>query len=127
MIPKKNLFELAKALEGLPVLGALADTPAARAGIRYGDVLISVNGVRTRTVMDYVEAKNRRSDGMEIVVFRAGERRIELEYDSPAASVDPAALLAELVTLRIAPGDDEVSGGAGKGDGGKEGGGSGAS
>jgi len=107
MIPKKNIFELAKALEGLPVLGALQNTPAARAGIRYGDVLISVNGVRTRTVMDYVEAKNLRSDGMEIVVFRAGEEKLELLYDGPATSVDPAALLAELVTLRIAPGGEE--------------------
>ena len=52
MLPRKSLFALAKALEGLPVLGALEGTPAARAGVRYGDVLLEVNGVRTRTVMD---------------------------------------------------------------------------
>lgn len=103
MIPRKSLFELARALEGLPVLGALEGTPAARAGVRYGDVLISVNGHRTRTVADYVEAKNLRADGMEIVVFRGGgEQNADLVYDHPAAPVDAAALVAELVTLRIA-------------------------
>lgn len=107
MIPRKSLFALAKALEGLPVLGALDGTPAARAGVRYGDVLISVNGVRTRTVSDYVEAKNRRTDGMSIVVFRAGgESLTELTYDEPAKPLDTAKLLAELVTLRVAGGEE---------------------
>jgi hypothetical protein len=103
MLPRKSLFALAKALEGLPVLGALEGTPAARAGVRYGDVLLEVNGIRTRTVMDYVEAKNVRADGMSIVIFRSGTESItELSYDSPARSLNPAALLAELVTLRVA-------------------------
>ena len=67
------------------------------------DGLLSVNGVRTRTVTDYVEAKNLRLDGMEIVVFRAGEERTEeLRYAAQAEPLDPAALLAELVTLRLA-------------------------
>lgn len=109
MIPKKSLFALAKALEGLPVLGALEGTPAARAGVRYGDVLLSVNGKRTRTVMDYVEAKNLRKDGMNIVVFRSGEETLtELTYDAPAAPADTAALLAELISLRLADAGDLV-------------------
>jgi len=104
MIGKAALFALAKALEGIPVLGTLGGTPAARAGIRYGDILIEVNGVRTRTVLDYIEAKSLRDDGMDIVVFRTGaEQRQALVYDQPAAPMDPAAILAELVTLRIAP------------------------
>ena len=103
MIGRRSLFALAKALEGLPVLGTLAGTPAARAGVRYGDILISVNGRRTRTVEDYVEAKSLREDGMEIVVFRAGAERVtELVYDDTARSPhDTAALLSELVTLRV--------------------------
>src|SRR5690349_19996568 len=101
MIEYRSLLALAKALEGLPILGALEGTPAAKAGIRYGDVLLSVNGMRTRTVVDYVEAKNLRADGMDIVVFHAGEERIaELTYSEAATPVDAAALLAELVTLR---------------------------
>jgi predicted metalloprotease with PDZ domain len=107
-IARKSLFARAKALERLPVLGALEGTPAARAGVRYGDVLLSVNGMRTRTVSDYVEAKNLRSDGMAIVVFRSGEERLaDLAYDGPARPLDPAALLAELVTLRVAPGPED--------------------
>lgn len=108
MIPRKSLFALAKALEGLPVLGALEGTPAARAGVRYGDVLLSVNGMRTRTVADYVQAKNLRADGMAIVVFRSGSERVEdLSYDENPRSLDMAAVLAELVTLRVATPPDE--------------------
>ena len=84
--------------------GTLSGTPAARAGIRYGDVLLSVNGRRTRTVQDYVEAKALRGDGMALVVFRSGTEKVEeLAYDEPSARMDPTAILAELVTLRIAP------------------------
>jgi predicted metalloprotease with PDZ domain len=108
MIPRRSLFALAKALEGLPVLGALDGTPAARAGVRYGDVLISVNGMRTRTMGDYIEAKNLRNDGMSIVVFRAGNEQLaDLAYDATAQPIDPAKLLAELLTLRVAPGPEE--------------------
>ena len=40
---------------------------------------------------------------MRILVFRSGTESItELAYDSPARSLNPAALLAELVTLRVA-------------------------
>lgn len=104
MIPKKSLFELAKALEGIPILGSLANTPAARAGIRYGDVLLSVNGVRTKNFADYVEAKALRNDGMELVVFRTGEEQMKtLVFDATAPSYDPAQIVAELVGMGVAP------------------------
>lgn len=111
MVPRKSLFAIAKTLGGLPVLGALGGTPAHRAGVRYGDVLLSVNGVRTRTVADYVEAKNLRPDGMEIVVFRAGVERVsDLAYDPSPGPVDVAAILAELITLRVAGNLDDFEG-----------------
>lgn len=106
MTPKRSVFALAKALDGVPVLGTLAGTPAAKAGIRYGDVLLEVNGMRTRTVADYIEAKALREDGMEVVVFRAGaEHKSDLAYDE-RVSIDPQKLIAELVTLRIGVEDD---------------------
>jgi hypothetical protein len=74
-----------------------------------------VNGKRTRTIVEYVEAKALRDDGMDVVLFRTGSERIErLVYDSPPARLDPAALLAELVTLRILPDafDGEDGGGS---------------
>ena len=114
MIPKKSLYAMAKALEGLPVLGSLAGTPAARAGIRYGDILLEVNGRRTTTMIEYIQARDLRADGMDVLVFRAGEQQVlSLTYDGGEAA-DPASLLAEVVTMRIGPidgpGDDEPQG-----------------
>jgi S1-C subfamily serine protease len=111
MIPKRSLFALAKALGGIPVLGTLQGTPAARAGIRYGDVVISVNGRPTPTVTDYIEAKALREDGMEVVVFRSGSEHVrDLAYDA-SVTTDPRAILAELMTLRIAgEGGDDPTG-----------------
>jgi S1-C subfamily serine protease len=101
MIPKRQIFALAKGLEGVPVLGALAGSAAARAGLRYGDVLLSVNGMRTRNVAEYIEAKSLRADGMTVVVFRGdGESSHELTYESRSPT-DVTKILAELVTLRI--------------------------
>jgi S1-C subfamily serine protease len=106
MIPKKSLYAMAKALEGVPVLGSLAGSPAARAGIRYGDILLMVNGVRTTTVVEYIQARSQRDDGMDVVVFRAGEEHhSSLQYDGDR-SVDPMSLLSEIVTMRVGPIDE---------------------
>ncbi len=114
MIARDQLFALAKALGGLPVLGCLQGTPAALAGVRYGDILLSVNGRQTRSLGEYLEAKALRASGMSVVVFRAGEERaIAFEYDPDRSGADPAAVLAELMAMRALPGD---LGGAGPGD-----------
>ena len=118
MIPKRSILALAKALEGVPILGVLPGSPAARAGIGYGDILLSVNGTRTRNVVEYVEAKALRDDGMDVVVFRAGsEQLVDLRFDAPGTPVDPASLLAELVALRLAGGEDGLDGPANEGGG----------
>ena len=89
------------------MLGALGGSPAARAGVRYGDVLISVNGVRTRTIVDYLRAKALRVDGMEIVVFRGGaESTRDLEFTGDGTAPDLSAILTELVMLRVGEVDD---------------------
>jgi len=111
MIAKSTLFQLAKTLDGMPILGCLPGTPAALAGVRYGDILLSVNGQRTRNFGDYIEAKALRSDGMAVVIFRQGEETpIELEYLPNRPDVDPFALLAELVSMRIVPSDVQGEG-----------------
>ncbi|HEX3770244.1 MAG TPA: PDZ domain-containing protein, partial [Polyangiaceae bacterium] len=103
---KSALFQLAKTLDGMPVLGCLPGTPAALAGVRYGDILLSVNGQPTRTFGEYIEAKALRADGMTVVLFRQGvETPIELEYLPNREAVDPFALLAELAAMRILPSD----------------------
>lgn len=113
MIPRKSLEAIAAALEGLPVLGVLPGTPAARAGVRYGDVVLSVNGRRTRTVADYVEAKDLDPKGMIVVVFRSGEAATHtLAYDRSAHPPDPLRLLVDVAAMRIVdPGDGEPGGG----------------
>jgi S1-C subfamily serine protease len=104
MMSKRALSQLARALEGLPILGCLAGRPAARAGIQYGDVLLAVNGRRTRSFADYVEARELRSDGMHVVLFRNGEHcQLELTFEPGDARHDPAALLAELSAQRLDP------------------------
>ena len=101
MITHRALFALAKALEGVPILGALRGTPAFRAGLRHGDVLLSVNGMRTRTVFEYIEAKALRQDGMQAVIFRGGAEHVtELLFEDRVVT-NPEAILAELVHLRI--------------------------
>jgi S1-C subfamily serine protease len=106
MIAKSTLFQLAKTLDGLPVLGCLPGTPAALAGVRYGDILISVNGQRTRNFGDYIQAKALRPEGMRVVLFRQGEEQpVEFEYLPNRGPVDPLAVLAELVSMRVLPGD----------------------
>jgi S1-C subfamily serine protease len=72
MLPEQ-ITRLAIALGGLPVLGCRPGSPAARAGIRYGDVLLAVNGVPTPDWTTYVQARAIRERETEIAIFRAGD------------------------------------------------------
>lgn len=102
MISKNDLRSIAKTLGGMPVLGCLTGSAADRAGIRYGDVLLEVNGVAVNDAASYVKAKDTRSDGMTAVVFRAGQKvTFDVVYDAERPAVDPGSLVSELVALRI--------------------------
>ena len=104
MMSNRALSQLARVLEGLPVLGCLDGRPAARAGIRYGDVLLAVNGRRTRSFLDYLEARDLRSEGMHVLVFRNGAHcQLELTFEPGDAQPEPTALLAELTAKRLDP------------------------
>jgi len=92
MLSSEQLTKLATALGGLPVLGCRPGSPAARAGIRYGDVVLAVNGVPTPDWATYVEARHSRARDMRVAIFRGGEElTIELVFDS--APVDTAGWL----------------------------------
>jgi S1-C subfamily serine protease len=83
------------------VLGCLPGTPAALAGVRYGDIVLWVNGQRTRSLGDYVEAKALRTDGMNVVVFRSGEEHpVAFDYDPDRPPLDLAEILTELAGMR---------------------------
>lgn len=70
MLTRTNIERLARAEEGVPLWGCTPGSPAALAGLRYGDIVLSVDGQRTRTVEEYVRAKAEDRD--HVVVFRRG-------------------------------------------------------
>jgi len=72
MIRREQLEALAEAVQGIPVLGCLPGSTAAEAGVRYGDILLEVNGLRTVDVDDYLAGRALRADGMALRLFRDG-------------------------------------------------------
>ena len=97
MISRKQLEEMAATVQGIPVWGCLPGSSAAEAGVRYGDIVLSVNGMRTPTVDEYLEARKLRPDGFELVLFRAGsEVTVWVEFRPPSDGMTAlAAQIAE--------------------------------
>ena len=96
-ISVRDLMELARALGGLPVFGCLVGSPAEQAGIRYGDVLLAVDGMPTRTVDDYLAARSRSGRTIVVRIFRAGaELDVELGLRDPLQASEVAAGLPDL-------------------------------
>lgn len=103
MTSRKDLHKLAAALNGLPVLGCRADSPADRAGVVYGDILLSVNGRPTPDWTAFIEARSLSSSQMVIEVFRDGQQlKLEVALED-TTRLDPAQLLAELIAERLVP------------------------
>jgi S1-C subfamily serine protease len=107
MMSRRQLEEIAETVQGIPVWGCLPGSTAAEAGVRYGDIVLSVNGMRTPTIDDYLEARKLRSDGYDLVLFRAGEElAIFVAFRPPA---DPIAALAlQLAEGRYVPTGDST-------------------
>jgi len=83
LINKSNFTQLAVALGGLPVYGCLAGSPAERAGMRSGDILMSVDGRRTPSWDAYLAARAESGTSIRLRLFRDGH---ELELDVPLTS-----------------------------------------
>jgi S1-C subfamily serine protease len=72
--------------EDVPVLGLLPGSPAERAGVRTGDVVLEVNGTRTRTLDAFIDAKGWDKGVMVVRVVRDGQELelvLEAGYDAP--------------------------------------------
>jgi len=108
MIDKTNLIRLAEALGGLPVYGCLPGSPAARAGVRYGDVLLSVDGYETPSWDAYLAARERSGDVLHLRLFREGsELEIEVVLDRHARlDISSVAATLGLLTGLVAPRDE---------------------
>jgi S1-C subfamily serine protease len=94
-----ELSKLAGALNGLPVLGCLAGSPAAQAGVKYGDILLSLDGKPTTSWDDFLLARREAKGSFTVRLFRDGA---EIELVIPLREVaarTPMELLAELLGL----------------------------
>lgn len=56
---------------------------ARQAGVRFADIILSVNGVPTPTFEDFLRAGRAHLTHLEFKVFRDG-RVLKLRYDEPA-------------------------------------------
>lgn len=86
-----DLTQVANTLSGLPILGCSSGSPAARAGLRYGDIVLSVDGAPTPSWTAFFEA-TAGSDALCLRVFRHG-RELELTLRLAANARSPRAVL----------------------------------
>ena len=104
MLNWEELSRLASKLNGLPVLGCRPDSPAALAGVRYGDILLTVNGLPTPDWSSFLDARATCAGEMVIELFRAGAViTVRLTLPERSEPIDAAALLIELATSRVVP------------------------
>src|SRR5262245_47572351 len=108
MISRKQLEEIATAVGGIPVWGCLPGSTAAEAGVRYGDIVLGVNGMPTPGIAEYLDARKLRSDGYELRLFRDGqERTVFVPFRPPVDSM--SALAAQIADGRyVAPASNDV-------------------
>lgn len=98
MLKWEEVQRIAARLNGIPVLGCRPGSPAARAGIQYGDVLTTINNMPTPDWSAYIEARALARGEMRIELFRAGETLVfQLSLPTSVEPIDPAGLLEELV------------------------------
>jgi S1-C subfamily serine protease len=95
MLSRTTLAALALSLNGLPVYGCLPGSPADRAGVRYGDILLRVDGHATPTWDAYLTARQSSGDAVRIALFRDGvELELELVLDrTPTSALTIASAL----------------------------------
>jgi S1-C subfamily serine protease len=69
----KKLEQLARILGGIPVWEVFPESGAAEAGVRFGDIILRVNGEATPTFEKFLEAGQAHIERLEFEVFRNGE------------------------------------------------------
>jgi S1-C subfamily serine protease len=108
MLDRTELHKLAAALGGLPVLFCRPGSPAEVAGVRYGDIVLAVNDVKTPDWAAFIEARGKSAQSMKLELFREGET-VTIELKLAQSPIDPPTLLAELIAERIVPLDVDTT------------------
>lgn len=99
-ISREDAQRIASIAGGVLVLSCLPGTPSYEAGIRYGDVLLSVNGIKTPNWQAYVDAREKRTDGVDVVILRDGkEMSFSLLFKTDKAN--PQELLSQLSQMNL--------------------------
>jgi len=99
MISRKQLEEIAATVRGVPIFGCLPRSTAQQAGVRYGDIVLSVNGVRTHDLDEYLAARALREDGLALNVLRDG-RELTLFVEFRRSEEDLEALAVKVAEGR---------------------------
>jgi sigma-B regulation protein RsbU (phosphoserine phosphatase) len=84
----KRINQYEEKIHGIPVLDVVPESPAERAGLRPGDVIVGINGqtLQTSAPLDETWARSHPGDHVEVTVERPGEpERITLHGTFRAA------------------------------------------
>lgn len=102
MLTPAELARLATALGGLPILGCLAGSPAEDAGMRYGDILLALDGKPTSSWDEFLRARNQAGHRIVVRVFRQGQE-FDVALELRASNKTPREVLEELRAAYEAP------------------------
>jgi S1-C subfamily serine protease len=93
LLKNSDFFAIAKIYGGLAYLGSIAGSPAERARLRRGDVVLAVNGHPTPDLMSFLHARSKREGGATVRFVRDGvEQEVELVWDTLRHSQPPVDL-----------------------------------
>lgn len=84
LIRRDDILRLANAEQGVPLWGCTPGSPSDQAGLRYGDIILSVNGSRTRTAAEYARVADI-TDHPYLVEIRRGADLLTLTVIPAAA------------------------------------------
>lgn len=94
-----ELQQIARTLGGIPIWTTFEGSVAHQAGLRYGDIILCVNGRPTPTVQDYFAAKELDSERITLTYFRNG-RTTTLTLALRPSSVRIDSVLSNFVRSR---------------------------